>query len=185
MELLFLEVLMWAFKVEDLHRIAPYKLGFLVVILGLLFISWRTHRRVRKVGLDACNSGQGRIVFQMVSELHRHKIEDFFYRNSELLGITKTVNDESILNKYDYFFKTLLDTGVDELSHFTLDSRPLSDFLNGCSSDYMEMKMHLLEATLSENEQSKKDASFFLKRRFDSINAEFGLWLKIKQKGIK
>ena len=45
----------------------------------------------------------------------------------------------------------------------------------------MDIKNHLLKVTMSESEDDKKDASFFLKRKFDSINASFGLWLKIKQ----
>jgi len=181
MEMFFLEVLMWVFKVEDLHRVAPYKIVFLVAILGLLIINWRTHRRVKKVSFDACNRGQASIVFRQLSELHRHKIEDFFYRNFELIQITKSVNNESILNQYDDFFRMMQDTGVNELSHFNLNGRVLGEFLNNCSSEYMAIKNHLLKVTMSESEDDKKDASFFLKRKFDSINASFGLWLKIKQ----
>ena len=181
MEMFFLEVLMWVFKVEDLRRVAPYKIVFLVAILGLLIINWRTHRRVKKVSFDACNRGQASIVFRQLSELHRHKIEDFFYRNFELIQITKSVNNESILNQYDDFFRMVQDTGVNELSHFNLNGRVLGEFLNNCSSEYMAIKNHLLKVTMSESEDDKKDASFFLKRKFDSINASFGLWLKIKQ----
>ena len=184
MEMFFLEVLMWAFRVEDLHKIAPYKLGILIGVIGLLLISWRTHRRIKKVTVDPCNRGQAQIVFKYLINLHRHQIEDFFYRNFELIQITKSVNNESILNQYDDFFRMLQDTGVNELSHFNLNGRVLGDFLQGCSSEYMAIKNHLLKVTMSESEEDKQDASFFLKRKFDSINASFGKWLKVKTEVI-
>lgn len=175
---------MWAFRVEDLHKIAPYKLGILIGVMALLVISWRTHRRVKKVSFDHCNRGQAQIVFKQLAELHRHKIEDFFYRNFELIQITKSVNNESILNQYDDFFRMLQDTGANELSHFNLNGRALGEFLGGCSSEYMAIKNHLLKVTMSESVDDQKDASFFLKRKFDSINASFGRWLKIKTEVI-
>jgi hypothetical protein len=184
MEMFFLEILTWAFRVEDWHKIAPYKLGILFAMAILLAIVWRTHTRVKKVSIDHCNRGQAQIVFRQLSELHRHKIEDFFYRNFELIQITKSVNNESILNQYDDFFRMLQDTGANELSHFNLNGRVLGEFLNGCSSEYMAIKNHLLKVTMSELEEDKKDASFFLKRKFDSINASFGKWLKVKTEVI-
>jgi Mn-containing catalase len=78
----------------------------------------------------------------------------------------------------------LQDTGANELSHFNLNGRVLGEFLNGCSSEYMAIKNHLLKVTMSELEEDKKDASFFLKRKFDSINASFGKWLKVKTEVI-
>ena len=184
MEVFFLEVLMWAFRVEDWHKIAPYKLGLLIGFLGLLLITWRTHRRIKRVSFDHCNRGQARIVFEALNDLHRHKIEDFFYRTFELNEITQKISNESVMNKYEDFFRMLQDAGVDKLSHFHLNERNLGEFLSNCSSEYSSIKTHLINITLHELESERKDVSYHLKRKFDSINASFGKWLKVKTEVI-
>jgi hypothetical protein len=185
MEMFFLEVLMWVFKVEDLHKVAPYKIAFLVAILGLLLINWRTHRRVKKVNYNSCNMGQARIVFSSILHLHQHKIEDFFYRTYEFKQITKTITIEFLNNKYDEFFRSLQETGVDELSHFNLNGTSLGVFLENCSVEYTCIKNKLIDITLNELENEKKDASYTLKGNFEGINASFGKWLILKVKQIE
>jgi len=185
MEMFYLEIFTWLFKVEDLHKVAPYKIGLLVIILAILVINWRTHRRVKKVNFDHCNIGQARIIFKSILLLHQHQIEDFFYRTYEFNKITKAKNIESLNNKYDEFFRQLQEKGVDDLSHFNLNGTSLAVFLEHCSMEYTGIKNKLIEVTLKESEDERKDSSYTLKGKFESINASCGKWLTLKVKQIE
>jgi len=180
---IFLEFLKWFLKVQEVPHLSPWKWWVIALSFVGAYMLFKTYWRTRKgFNLDLCNKGQARITFKNLTELHRHKIENFFFRTHERVSLLNDLNNESLLNNFDDFFKGLHESGVDEMNHFAVNGQYLGQFIQDCSVEYNFIKNHLLQILMSENESERKEIPYFLKTKFESLNSSFGIWVRIKMK---
>ena len=121
---------------------------------------------------DRITNDQAKLVFRIILDADRRKVERFFFKNCHSKDLDKSFKE--------FFYESWHET-LDNLTNFKLNSQKMSDYWKTTRKEFDSLRDDLVLECVKgiPNDGGRSDRIyFFLKNRFSAVETHFNMWLK-------